>query len=206
MIKRLPAAAFAILVSVLSLAALETARRPPRQLRIGDIRPCLNFSIVCIEGLLLSQPYLFEDGEALLMIADETGALPVFLKTAPAGPWPEPGTRLLLTGRLQVGADHRASLRVQNAAQVRAVPPPVPAAIRGRVVEYQPAPAGSRAPHRMVLQCPSTRLEAVYWFALSERPRIGQTVEVRGRLDLYRGRLQVRIDDPGDVRCYESGR
>jgi hypothetical protein len=202
MLKRLPAAGFVLAVILLSLTALDAARRPPRSVRIGGIRPYMNFSSVRLRGLVTLPPQRLEDGKILLFMADGTGSLPVFLDSGSPETLPPAGSPVTVAGRLNVGADCRSVLRVKDAAQLRVMDEAPPVSVRGRVLEVCPPPPGSRAPYRIVLEGAAGRLEAVHWFAPSRRLQAGEDIEVRGRLDLYRKRVQVRIADEMDIRRY----
>ena len=202
MLKRLPAAAFVLAVTLLSLTALDAARRPPRRVQVGGIRPYMNFTAVRLRGLVTRPPQRLEDGKVLLFMADETGSLPVFLDYGSPETLPPAGCPVTVAGRLNVGPDWRSVLRVKDTAQLSIMDEAPPVSVRGRVLEVCPPPPGSRAPYRIVLEGAGGRLEAVHWFTPPRRLQAGEDIEVRGCLDLYRKRIQVRIADEADIRYY----
>ena len=97
-VKRLRAFAFISIVSGLSLASLYASHREPSLLRIGDLKPIMNYSTVRVQGILESEARALRDGAVLYLIADESGSLPVFLNRALEGKPPRVGTRVSATG------------------------------------------------------------------------------------------------------------
>lgn len=61
-------------------------------------------------------------------------------------------------------------------------------------------PAGTRAPHTLILRDDSAALEIVHWLKNLPRVDIGDSVECTGTVDLYRGGLQLRLWTPKDLQ------
>jgi len=204
-VKRLRALAFISIVSGLSLASLYASRREPPLVRIGEIKPIMNFSTVRVQGFLESEARTLRDGAVLYLIADETGSLPVFLNRAFEGKPPRAGTRVSATGGLSLGAGNQVSMRVPRPGQIKVLENAAPTIVRGQVAEVWSPPSDSRAPYRIILDRPEGRLEVVHWFAPEHQVAVGDRVDVKGTIGFYKGRMQLKVSHPGDVRLYPEG-
>jgi len=140
-VKRLRTTLFVLVVSGLSLASLYASRREPSLVRIGDIKPVMNYSTVRVQGILESEARALRDGTVLYLLADETGSLPVFLRRAPEGKLPKAGSRVAATGCLSVGAGNRVSMRVQDPGQIEVLEHTAPTTVRGQVAEVWSPPS-----------------------------------------------------------------
>jgi hypothetical protein len=72
-VKRLRTTLFVLVISGLSLASLYASRREPLLVRIGDIKPIMNYSTVRVQGSLESVARALGDGTVLYLLADENG-------------------------------------------------------------------------------------------------------------------------------------
>ncbi len=203
-IKRLRTAAFVIAVSGLLLASLYTSRREPPLVRIGEIKPAMNFSTVRVQGVLESNARMLRDGAMLYLIADETGSLPIFSR-APVEESPKAGNWVVATGRLSVGAGNQARMNVHDAGQIEVLGKPAPTIVRGQVSEVWSPPPDSRAPYRTVLARPEGSLEVVHWFAPEHQLAVGERVEIKGTIGFYKGRMQLKVRKAGDIRLHPEG-
>lgn len=61
-------------------------------------------------------------------------------------------------------------------------------------------PAGTRAPHTLLLRDGSGVLEIVHWLKQPLGVDIGDSLECTGTVDLYRGGLQLRLWTPNDLQ------
>jgi hypothetical protein len=204
-IKRLRTTAFVITVSALSLATLYAKRREPALVRIGEIKPHMNFSTVCVQGLLESEARVLRDGTILYLIADETGSMPAFLSRAPNGKLPRAGSRVAATGVLRRGGGGQVSMRVQGPGQIKVLGNAAPSIVAGLVVEVESPPPGSRAPYRIILDRPAGRIEVVHWFAPEQQASVGERVEATGTLGFYNGRMQLKVRKIGDIQRHPEG-
>ena len=204
-VRRFRATAFVIMVSGLSLASLYASRREPPLVRIGEIKPVMNFSTVRVQGIIESEARALRDGVVLYFITDETGSLPVFLNRAPEGKLLKAGSRVAATGCLSVGAGNRVSMRVQDPGQIEVLEHTAPTTVRGQVAEVWSPPSDSRAPYRIILNRPEGRLEVVHWFAPDHQVVVGDRVEVKGAIGFYKGRMQLKVREAGDVHLYPEG-
>jgi len=203
-IKRLRSAVFVIVVPGLFLASLYTSRRVPPLVRIGEIKPFMSFSTVRVQGILESDARALRDGVVLYLIADETGSLPIFSR-APAEELPRAGNWVVATGCLSVGAGNQARMNVHDTGQIKALGKPAPTIVRGQVSEVRAPPPDSRAPYRIVLAVPSGSLEVVHWFPPEHRVAVGDRVEIKGTIGFYKGRMQLKVRNPGDIRLHPEG-
>lgn len=204
-IKRLRTTVFVMVVSGMSLASLHAGRREPRLVRISEIRPIMNFSTVCVQGVLACEARVLRDGAVLYLIADDTGSLPVFLSRTPDGKLPRAGCPVTATGVLGMGAGNRVSMRVHDPEQIKVLKDIDPITVRGQVAEVRTPSPDSRAPHRIILNRPEGRLEVIHWFTPKQRIAVGDRLEAEGVLGFYRGRMRLKVRAPGDIRPYPEG-
>ncbi len=76
--------------------------------------------------------------------------------------------------------------------------------VSGRVLDVRPPREGSRAPWRVVLEEDGAQVMVVYWDKVArhlraKRPEKGAYLVVRGRLAVYRGRLQLKVSNSRDI-------
>lgn len=71
--------------------------------------------------------------------------------------------------------------------------------VAGRISDIWKS-AGKRAPHTLILRDGSAALEIVHWIKSPLPVDIGASVECTGTVDLYRGRLQLRLWTPKDLQ------
>lgn len=150
-----------------------------------------------------------------------------------AGKLPRRGDRIEAAGSLSVDAGHEPRLRIQSADQlvlnrkrtaVASSPAPysrladVTAAHRGEQVTVAgilksidiPEP-GSKAPYTLTLEENGTELAAVFWEDVfrdleNKLPPPGKRLSVRGRVDVYKDTVQLKVRSAGDLRIAESGK
>jgi len=202
--RRLRTVSFIAVVSGLLLASLYTSRQKPPLVRIGEIKPVMNFSTVRVQGVLESDARTLRDGAMLYLIADETGSLPIFSR-APVEESPKAGNWVVATGRLSVGAGNQARMTVQDAGQIEVLGKPAPTIVRGQVSKVWTPPSDSRAPYRIVLARPEGPLEVVHWFAPEHQVAVGDRLEAKGSLGFYKGRMQLKVRKAGDIRLHPDG-
>ncbi|MCF7816516.1 MAG: OB-fold nucleic acid binding domain-containing protein [Kiritimatiellales bacterium] len=182
----------------------------------------MNFSMVRVQGVLASDARLLRDGTVLYMVDDGTGTLSAFLGQSPPGNLPKEGSRIAVAGSLSVGAGNNIRMRVRSADDTEIDSGEPPAAflsdsklsdlaagqqgtrmtVCGTVSKvWSPAP-GSKAPHKIVLSDPSGSLEVVHWFEPKHAIALGDELEIRGTVDVYKGRLQLKVWEAGDIAVF----
>lgn len=149
-----------------------------------------------------------------------------------AGKLPQRGDRIEVSGSLSVSADQEPRLRLQSADQLvlnrkRAVAPvsaaqvrlaDVTAAHKGASVSVSgslksidvPGP-GSRAPYVLTLEENGAALAVVFWDDVFQRlekklPVPGKRISARGRVDVYKNAVQLKVQEAGDLHVMESGK
>ncbi len=215
-IKRLRTAVVAVAITGLFLASLGANLREPPLVRIGEIKPIMNFSTVRVQGVLESDVRQLRGGSVLYMVNDGTGKLPVFLVQAPDGKLPTAGSRITVEGYLGIGTGNELRMRVQSAdriavaaeafisdlklSDITAEQDGARMTVYGRVsMVWNPRP-GSKAPHKIVLADPSGSLEVIHWFEPDLQVEVGDELEIFGTVDLYKGRVQLKVWDADDIR------
>lgn len=200
---------------------LRNHREPPFVL-VGEIKPIMNFSTVRVQGILSSDARKMQSGEVLYMLDDGSGKLPIFLSLAPEAELPKQGRRVTAEGILSLGAGNTARMRVQSAEQIMLAPllpmeeviatqrlADITAERKGeRLTVYgqvssvwTPRP-GSKAPHKITLTDPSGSLVVIHWFAPHRAVALGDVLEVRGSVDLYKSQPQLKVWEADDIRPY----
>ena len=158
-----------------------------------------------VRGVLKSDARMLRDGTVLYLISDETGSLPGFLNSAPTGKLPKTGSPVAATGRLSVGAGNQVRMRVHDAGQIKVLGNAVPTVVRGQVTEVWVPPPNSRAPCRISLARPGGSLEVVHWFKPGHQAAVGEQLEIKGTIGFYKGRMQLKVQKPSDIRLHPEG-
>ncbi len=165
----------------------------------------MNFSKVRVQGVLKSDARMLRGGAALYLIADESGSLPVFLTHAPEGKLPQAGCHMVATGRLNVGTGNQLRMRVRNAGQIVVEEAAPSIVVHGQVSEVWFPPKDSKAPHKISLITPDGSLEIIHWFIPEREVEAGDLLEVSGTLGFYKGRKQLKVRKPSDIRLQSEG-
>jgi DNA/RNA endonuclease YhcR with UshA esterase domain len=149
----------------------------------------------------------------LYIINDGTGTLPVFLNNTANPKLPKKGSYVEASGSLSVAAGNEVRMRARSVEQVAGVPVEAvdtilsdvqlgDVSIRqagacmracGRVVSFVEPRPGSKAPYKILLADHSGTLEVVHWFEPGRIWEAGDTLEAIGRVDLYRGKVQLKV-------------
>ena len=199
-----------------------SVRREPPTIHVGEISPRMNFSVVRVRGVLESAPRRLGDGTVLYLVDDGTGTMPVFLGQAPSGNLPKPGSRIAATGVLSVGAGNNIRMRVRSPGDVMVESGELPLkflsgfklseitaeqhgsriTVYGMVSRIWHPAAGSKAPHKIMLSDPGGSLEVVHWFKPEHAIAPGDELEIHGTVDLYKGRVQLKVWEANDIRSF----
>ena len=220
-LKALRMAALAVAIGGLFLLHLYATHRELPLVRIGEVTPLMNFASVRVQGVLESDARKLRSGSVLYVIDDGSGTLPVFLNRTPAGKLPRAGSRITVAGSLSVGAGNELRMRAQSIEQLDAAAPNAFVSdlklsditaeqkgarmtVCGRVSKvWKPRP-GSKAPHKIVLEDSSGSLEVVHWFVPELKVEVGDELEIRGMVDLYKDQLQFKVWEAGDIQPLET--
>ena len=222
--KRLRIVAWALFAAGLFLFSLYTNRQERPLVQIGKIKPSMNFSTICVRGILASDARKLQSGEILYMVDDGTGKLPVFLAQASEEKLPKAGSRVIVEGNISMGAGHAIRMRTPSAGQI-VVEPLIPmeevigkprladvtadrkgerVVICGQVSKVWTARLDSKAPHKIVLTDPSGSLDVIHWFEPKLALALGDVLEVRGMVDVYRGHPQLKVWEADHIRLWSE--
>ncbi len=220
-IKQLRRATVGVSIAGLFIASLGASLREPPLIRIGEIKPTMGLSTVRVKGVLESDARPLRGGSVFYMVNDGSGRLPIFLAQPPAGKLPMAGSRIVAEGTLGLGTGHALRMNIQFSDQISVMPEKFISDFKlsdvtveqdgermtayGRVAKVWHPGVGSKAPHRIILSDPSGSLEIVHWFEPSWPVEVGDRLDVRGSVDLYKGRVQLKIWQPQDIRPYSGG-
>lgn len=143
-----------------------------------------------------------------------------------AGKLPRYGDRVEVAGSLNVSAEQEIKLRMQSATQMtlrrkrkarRLVEPNISLSdikpahkgdtvfVVGLLKEISLPRPGSKAPYVLTIEDAGTELEIIFWDKVfqgleQKLPTLGQKLSARGRVDIYRGKLQLKIWEATELR------
>ncbi len=182
--------------------------RPPHSAAIGSIKPYMNFRTVRIEGELVQPGRRLSSGAVFYRIDDGTGRLAVFAPLPKDGRLYRAGSRIRALGSLRAGIGSDKSLQAvavellaepaldHPGGRLASVGPQHEGelvTVRGTVQRLWSPKAGSRAPYKIVLQDSSGRLDVIHWQDPPPTLQVGDAVEAAGRVQVYRGRVELRL-------------
>ena len=220
-IKRLRVSLLVAALAGLFIASFAANFRESPFVHIGDIKPSMSFSTLRVRGTLETDARQLRDGGVFYRINDGTGRLPVFLAQPPAEPLPLAGSLVAVEGTLGLGVGTALRMSVQSTDKITVMPEAFISDFRlsaitaeqegeritayGRAAEVRHPGVGSKVPHRITLSDPGGSLEVVHWFSPDWPVEVGDRLEIRGTVDLYKERVQLKVWRPDDIRPY-SGR
>ena len=147
-----------------------------------------------------------------------------------AGKLPRRGDRVEVAGSLSVSADQEVKLRMQSAEQLtlcrkrtvsasavsRILLSDITPAQKGDTVSVVgmlkkisiPRP-GAKAPYALTLEEGGVELEVIFWDEVfqgleKKLPTLGKTISARGRVDLYKEKLQLKVWEATDLRVVDE--
>ncbi|MFA7369125.1 MAG: hypothetical protein WC334_05725 [Kiritimatiellales bacterium] len=229
-IRALQYASLVLAVAGLFLLYLFSVNRDIPLVRVGDIKPTMNFAYVRMAGEVTRAAYVFQSGGVVFDIKDGSGEITVIGGRAQAqaleaaGKLPRRGDRIEVTGSLNVSADQETKLRIQSADQlvlnrkrVAAVPSSgsrirlaeVTAAHRGEQVIATgtlksievPGP-GSKTPYVLTLEDNGAELAVIFWEDVFRG--LDNKLPVPGKLISVCGRVAV-YKDTVQLKVREAG-
>lgn len=203
--QRLKAILFLAVVAVLFASSLYSGLQEPPSVKIGGITPRMGFKKVCVRGILESDAFTLQDRSVCCMLVDGTGSIPVFVDPEHDAAGLAAGTPVVITGHLNAAVDGRAGIRVDAGGAIRESELLAPVRIRGCVADVYETPPGSRRPGRIILNRAEGRIELVHWYPLELKVDPGDELEAEGALEVYRGRLQLKVRRAGDIRLHHDG-
>ena len=148
-----------------------------------------------------------------------------------AGRLPRRGDRVEVSGSLSVSADQEVKLRMQSAEQLvlqrKRTPSTAPGLsqvqladitaaqegeqilVTGVLKEIEVPGPGSKAPYVLTIEQGGAELDVIFWDSVFEGlerklPMPGKTISALGRVDVYKGRVQLKIWNAGDLGVEES--
>lgn len=150
---------------------------------------------------------------------------------AAAGKLPRRGDQVDVTGSLSISADQEAQLRMQSVDRLilnrkrTAVPSAVPLirladvtagqagdqiAVVGTLKSIDVPGPGSKAPYLLTLEEDGAKLAVILWEDVFQEmgqklPMPGKRINARGKIDVYKGTVQLKVQEAGDLRVMESG-
>ena len=207
--------AMATALGGLLLLHLYSTHRELPLVGIGEISPVMNFATVRIQGTLESDARKLRGGSVLYVVDDGTGTLAAFADPPKEGQLPLAGSRIFLEGSLNVGAGDEVRM---NARSVVVAPVAVAGTkiaevtgerkgdrltVSGKVAKLWAPRAGSRAPHKIILEDDSGTLEVVHWLEDFPQVAVGDALEVRGSVDVYKQTVQLKVWDAADLHLLE---
>lgn len=200
------------------------------RIAIGDIKETMNFAYVHIEGTVPASARVYKDGDVVSSVSfsvdDGTGVIRVkaYRKKArllmEAAKVPRAGERVALDGSLNVSADRtalylqvpekmeivgrveREQLRIEDiaASKVGSV-----VRVTGTIEDLKP-PRGERHPWTWELKDDTGGIRVAMWQNVKARIvnedmlKEGASVELTPEVTSYRGKVQLQVNNPDDIR------
>ncbi|VGO22839.1 OB-fold nucleic acid binding domain-containing protein [Pontiella sulfatireligans] len=200
----------------LVLLALCSVRREPPLVRIGEIRPIMNFSTVRIQGVLESDARRMGGGEVLYVVGDGTGSLAVFVSDPGDERLPRAGNSVAASGSLSIGSGGEVRMRARSVeAQAadggsglvlfHAGMKGERATVTGRVARVFAPRAGTKAPFKIVLEDAGGTLDVVHWLENAPDVKAGDELEVRGTVNIYKGAVELKVWSAEDIMKRAGG-
>jgi len=191
--------------------------RSPKRVTISKIKPYMNFRKVRVEGDLLKPARQLKSGAVFYSIHDGTGQLAVFAPLDNSQNLFWAGSRIAATGSLRVGVGNNKSLQAMKVellstpaiaaihsdvmlADIRAEKEGDTVTVSGVVSKVWKPKDGSKAPHKIVLEDPSGRLDVIHWLEKPPKLEAGDAVEITGVVQVYKGRVEVRVFDAQSIQ------
>ena len=213
---------FSVVAVGLFLGYLNYSIRKPELVRIGTLSPWKNFSTIRIQGVLTSDAQKLRNGTIIYAVDDGTGTIFVFANTPAEASLPKAGSRVSAVGSLGIGAGKGIRLRMRKGEHVIVIAEPVAEefvsgfnladitadqagtrrTVYGRVSTMWNPRADSRAPYKVVLADSSGTLDVVHWLKRVPDITVGDAIEVTGTIEVYRGRVQLKLGDRDDIHPY----
>lgn len=172
----------------LGLLYLMTTHREIPLVRIGDIRPSMNFAYVRVVGTVSSDARIFKEGDKprslRFMVDDGSGEISVTAYRSQAETLvsedrvPRVGDRVEVAGALGMAADDSVVLRLQVPSQLMVTRSEVPITplgvlaadqagesvrVEGTIVDVSPPRPGSRAPWTVKIRDPTGEGVLTFW-------------------------------------------
>ncbi|MDF7806751.1 hypothetical protein P4E94_04820 [Pontiellaceae bacterium B12219] len=219
-LKRLRTAAVVVAIGGLFLLQLYAKKSEIPMVSIHQISPVMNFATVRVEGTLESDARNLRSGSQLYVIDDGTGTLAVFANDSTIEKLPGAGSRVAVTGNLNVGAGHEVRMQARSVevldapvadgfisefrlADITAEQVDERITVFGTVSKVWKAEAGSKAPSKIILTDSSGSLEVVHWLKEPIEVEAGDSVEITGTVGLYREKLQLKLWNAEDFQPLE---
>jgi DNA/RNA endonuclease YhcR with UshA esterase domain len=219
-LKLLRTVAVVVAIGGLFLLQLYAQNREIPLVSIHQISPVMNFATVRVEGLLESDARNLRSGSQLYVIDDGTGTLAVFANEPVIGKLPRAGSRIAVTGNLNVGAGNEVRMQARTVevldaavvdefisefrlADITAEQVDDRITVFGTVSKVWKSTAGSKAPSKIILTDPSGSLEVVHWLKEPIDVEVDDSVEITGTVGVYKGQLQLKLWNVDDFQPLE---
>lgn len=207
----IPFILFLALLGCIVFVSRAVGQREPRLIKVSEIKPYMNFRKARVEGRLIEPARELKSGALFYLVHDGSGQLPVFAPASanPSLPWK--GARVSASGSLRVGVGNNRSLQATSVEVVEGNMPEIEEGVGIRLTQvtagregetilvsgvvsklWKPKP-GSKAPHKIILEDPSGRIEIVHWLETPPEIELGEPLEVTGIVQVYKGRVELKV-------------
>jgi len=170
--------------------------RIPKTERIKELKPWQTFSIVQVEGLLLTPARKLKSGVWFALLADQSGRLFLFVKQWPPNLSKKAGTRLLARGRLMLSKGRNMSVQVTTIQEAKKKV----VTLFGKISTLKKPPKNSSIPWRIQLENSTQPMQLVFWFTPTQPLHKGVSIKATGALSVYNEQLQLKIDHPKNIQ------
>lgn len=197
--------------------------------KLGDVKPTMNFAQIRVEGQVQNDARTFRNGGMGFNVSDGTGMIMVFVSQKQAKDLadqnlvPKAGDKINFAGGLNI-ADDEASMRLLSVKEIRLTRAPAAAmrladindtlvgksvVVAGKVLDLFPPPADSKRPYALKLQDESGEQTINFW--QTEYDQIqgkdvlnGAYIRARVSVDSYQDKLQLKLAAGPDLEILDG--
>ena len=198
--------------------------------KLGDVKPTMNFAQIRVEGVAETDARTFRSGGGMgFNFSDGTGTIMVFISQKQAQDMvarnlvPKAGDQVSFAGGLNI-SDDRSSMRLLSVDEFQVVRAPAAAmrladlttelkgssvTVEGKVMDLFPPPANSKRPYALKLQDDSGEQTVNFWQAeydqiANKDVLVGAYVRARLSVAEYQDKLQLKLVSGLDLEILDG--
>lgn len=198
--------------------------------KLGDVKPTMNFAQIRVEGVAETDARTFRSGGGMgFNFSDGTGTIMVFISQKQAQDMvernlvPKAGDQVSFAGGLNI-SDDRSSMRLLSVDEFQVVRSPAAAmrladltterkgssvTVEGKVMDLFPPPANSKRPYALKLQDDSGEQTVNFWQAeydqiANKDVLVGAYVRARLSVAEYQDKLQLKLVSGLDLEILDG--
>lgn len=198
--------------------------------KLGDVKPTMNFAQIRVEGVVDSDARTFRSGGGMgFNFSDDTGTIMVFISQRQAKEMteknlvPKAGDQVNFAGGLNI-ADDKSSMRLLSVDEFRLTRAPAATVrladittamkgssvtVSGKVMDLFPPPADSKRPYALKIKDESGEQTLNFWQAEYDQIQgkdvlVGAFVRARVSVAAYQDKLQLKLAAGQDLEILDG--